>query len=115
MNKKEFRRSPRRKMPEIITVSDAMTEEVVGRIDNLSIGGLLLMIGKPMVEDALYQFRFRLPGADSIDVEAGVHLLWIDRASSPGQSWAGFRFIALSEDLRERLLAWIDAPGAEYE
>lgn len=114
MSSKEHRRSPRRKVTETVLVNDVMTEEVAGRIGNLSEGGMLLLASVPLTEDALYQFRFRLPG-EPVDVEVGAHLLWSDRASSPGQSWAGFRFISMSDAHRDRLQAWIDAPGASYD
>jgi hypothetical protein len=115
MSSKEHRRSPRRKVAETVPVSDVMTEEVVGRIGNLSGGGMLLMASAPLTEDALYQFRFRLPGTDGSDIEVGAHLLWVDRASSPGQSWAGFRFISLTDAHRAYLQAWVDTPGSHYD
>lgn len=115
MTSKEHRRTPRRRVPETVHVSNVMTEEIVGRLGNLSIGGLLLIASAPLVEDALYQFRFRLPGGEGLDIEAGAHLLWMDRASSPGQSWAGFRFISIPDDQRAQLRNWIDTPGAEYD
>jgi len=113
----EFRRARRRKVNDTIVVTDAMTDGVVGRIGNLSETGMLLIASAPLVEDALYQFRFALPdesGAES-PVELGMHLLWLDRASAPGQAWTGFRFIALSEEQAGRLRHWIDAPGSQYE
>jgi hypothetical protein len=115
MSSKEYRRSPRRKVDETVLVSDVMTEEIVGRVGNLSEGGMLLMASVPLTDDALYQFRFRLPGSDGADVEVGAHLLWLDRASSPGQSWVGFRFISLTDTHRESLQGWVDAPGAHYD
>jgi hypothetical protein len=115
MTKKEYRRSPRRKVSETVLVSDVMTDEVVGRIGNVSEGGLLLIANASLNEDALYQFRFRLPGLNDTDFEVGTHLLWLDRGTALGQSWAGFRFIAMSEEQRDRLIAWIDSPGAEYD
>jgi hypothetical protein len=113
----EFRRARRRKAPDTILVMDAMTERVVGRIGNLSQTGMLLMAGAPLVDDALYQFRFTLPGeaGGETAVEIGAHLLWVDQASAPGQAWAGFRFIGLSEQQAAPLRAWIDAPGSRYE
>lgn len=114
MSSKEHRRSPRRIVDGTVLVSDVMTEEVAGRIGNLSEGGMLLMASVPLTEDALYQFRFRLPG-EAGDIEVGAHLLWSDRASSPGQSWAGFRFISLSDAHRDRLQNWVGAPGANYD
>ena len=114
MSKREHRRSPRRKIAETVRVADTMTEEIVGRLGNLSEGGMLLVASASLVEDALYQFRFRLPG-EAGDIEVGAHLLWFDRASSPGQSWAGFRFISLSDAHRDRLHNWVGAPGAHYD
>lgn len=115
MTAREHRRSPRRKVAETVRVADVMTEEIVGRVGNLSEGGMLLIASVPLSEDALYQFRFRLPGDGATDIEAGMHLLWLDRASSPGQSWAGFRFISMSDAHRDALHAWVEAPGAHYD
>lgn len=112
----EFRRAKRRKAPENILVTDTMTERVIGRIGNMSQTGLLLIASEPLVDDALYQFRFILPGeGDGIAVDVGAHLLWLDSASAPGQAWAGFRFIAVPESHARRMHAWIEAPGSHYE
>lgn len=113
----EFRRARRRKAADTILVSDAMTERVAGRVGNISETGMLLMASDTLVEDALYQFRFQLPDERGVEsaVEIGAHLLWIDHASAPGQSWAGFRFIGLNPSNTARLRAWIDAPGGQYE
>lgn len=112
----EFRRSRRRKIPNTIVVIDCMTERVVGRLGNLSETGMLLIAGTPLVDDALYQFRFPLPAGQGSDagLEVGAHLLWQDRASAPGQAWAGFRFIAIPPEQAERLREWIDAPGGQF-
>lgn len=115
MSTREHRRSPRRKVTDTILVSDTMTEDVVGRIGNLSDGGMLLMANMSLNDDALYQFRFRLPGIAGAELEVGAHLLWCDRASTPGQFWAGFRFISMTDEHRDRLHDWVDAPGAAYD
>lgn len=115
MSTREHRRSPRRKVSETILVSDVMTDEVAGRIGNLSEGGMLLIANVPLNDDALYQFRFRLGGADAPEIEVGAHLLWAEQARSAGQTWGGFRFIAMSDAHRDRLNAWVDAPDAQYD
>ncbi len=113
----EFRRARRRKVLDRILVTDTMTDIVVGSIGNLSETGILLLASKPLVEDALYQLRFYLPNLQTRvgDFEVGAHLLWQDRASAPGQSWCGFRFIAVPPDQGEALRKWIDSPGGQYE
>lgn len=111
----EFRRKPRRHPAEPIMVIDAMTGTSVGRIGNLSESGLLLIATEPMREDALYQFQFRLPGADGSEAsfEVGAHLLWHDEDSAPGMAWTGFRFIAIPEAQAERLRSWIAATAQQ--
>lgn len=114
----EFRRAKRRKAPDNILVTDTMTERVIGRIGNLSRTGMLLIASEPLTDDALYQVRFSLPGAgdgDELAIDLGAHLLWLDTASAPGQSWAGFRFIAVPDAQAQRMHAWIEAPGSHYE
>lgn len=113
----EFRRARRRKVSDTILVTDAMTDSVVGRISNLSETGMLLITSVPLVEDALYQFRFHLHdarGRESV-FEVGSHLLWTDHASAPGQSWTGLRFIAIPPEQTGHLRQWIDAPGGQFE
>lgn len=112
----EFRRTRRRRAHDTIPVTDAMTGEVVGHIGNLSEAGMLLIANRPLVNDALYQFRFRLDadGSQPAWVELGMHLLWSDHASAPGQHWAGFRFIGLSDRQLRQLRTWVNRPGGHY-
>ena len=112
----EFRRARRRKVSDTVLVTDSMTDSVVGRLGNLSETGMMMIASGPLVEDALYQLRFRLydpRGRDQV-LEVGAHLLWLDQASAPGQSWTGFRFIAVPPEQAEQLRQWIEAPGGQY-
>jgi PilZ domain-containing protein len=113
----EFRRAKRRKVSDTILVTDAMTDSVIGRLGNVSETGMLMMASAPLVEDALYQLRFRLHDVRMRDIgmEVGAHLLWLDRASAPGQAWTGFRFIAIPTDQATQLRQWIESPGGQYE
>src|SRR3546814_8966613 len=79
----EFRRARRRKAADTILVTDTMTERVIGHVGNLSESGMLLIANETLVDDALYQLQFALPGdkAQPETVEVGAHLLWMDRAS----------------------------------
>ena len=112
---KEFRRSRRRQVAEIIHVTDSMTDLVIGHIGNVSETGMLVMSNAPLVPDALYQLRFALPDRGGRTMfEVGTHLLWRDQASAPGQAWTGFRFITMSDVQMQQLRHWIDAPGSQY-
>ena len=114
---RESRRATRRAMSGTVLVTDTMTEDVIGRIGNLSASGVLLIASKPLTDDALYQFRFPLPDAGGRDAECefGAHQLWQEEAGMPGLYWVGLRFIAIPDDQAERLQRWINSPGGVFE
>ena len=113
----EYRRAKRKRAQETIEVVDTMTEQVIGRIGNISESGMMMLAHVQLTEDALFQFRFGLPDGSSRgrQIEVGSHQLWSDAASQPGQFWAGFRFIDISPEDAAQLHAWIEQPGGEYE
>lgn len=107
----DYRRAPRQPTSDLIEVVDTMTDRVVGRIGNLSETGMLVISSGSLVEDALYQLRFQLPGGADNDnddaIEVGAHLLWQNLASAPGQAWSGFRFITMPDVAQARLRTWL--------
>ncbi len=111
---KEFRRARRRHVPEPITVTDLMTEQAIGRLGNVSESGMLLIASAPVVEDALYQLRFHIRDnrGRETPIEVGAHLLWAAEANTPGQSFAGLRFLTIDKEPLEALRAWVNAPDA---
>ncbi len=113
---REFRRARRRNLPQPVPVFDLMTEQMVGRLGNLSESGMLLVASSPMVEDALYQLRFHLRDAHGHDapIDVGAHVVWCAQANTPGQSFAGLRFLTVERDALERLRQWVNA-GPEAE
>ena len=112
----EHRRAKRRKLGYNVEVIDTMTEQTIGRIANLSETGMLTVLHAPLLNDALYQLRIRLP--DSLGVERnmdiGAHELWADEAAAPGQVWTGFRFIDIAPSDLEFIREWVEAPGSQY-
>lgn len=111
----DTRRQPRRRVPDNVAVVDSMTDQMVGRLGNISETGMLLVASAPMVDDALYQLRFELgDGGRVVTIEAGSHVLWQDDASAPGQSWCGLRFINLPDTQRQALRDWLGQPGGSY-
>lgn len=111
----ESRRASRRRLDQVVSVHDTVTEEVIGRLINLSETGMSMIAHRPIVDDALYQLRFSLPDANHLPqaIDVGAHELWATQAAAPGQVWVGFRFIALSTAHLARIRDWVNAPGAE--
>jgi hypothetical protein len=112
----EFRRAKRRKVGYNVEIVDLMTEEVIGRLSNLSETGMLVIARQRQANDALYQFRLRLPDAGGVErtIDVGAHELWADDAAAPGQIWTGFRFIDIAPGDVQFLRDWVDAPGSTY-
>ncbi len=114
----EHRRKHRRNPNHMVGVLDVMTEALVGRIGNLSETGMLIQADHILVDDGLYQFRFALHDHDGSRhaYEVGAHHLWSQAASTPEQSWVGFRFIDISPDDAQRLRDWVHVDGkADYD
>lgn len=113
----ESRRAKRKQVREAIEVFDSMTELSVGRIGNLSETGMMLMAAAPLMEDALYQFRFTLGGNPlrQRTLEVGVHQLWSEPSHVPGQYWSGFRLVDIAPEDASHLHAWVEAPGSQYD
>lgn len=109
----EHRRNHRLAINHMVEVSNAITEQVIGRIGNVSADGLMLIGHRPIRDDALYQFSFTFPpdrpGARRIEI--GVHEQWNEPASVHGQYWAGFRIIDIAADDRTTLVQWLQRQG----
>ncbi len=116
MNTTAYRRAKRRKASYDIAVVDVMREETIGKIGNLSETGMLLILGRTLNSDALYQLHFKLPDSNGkiLDVDVGAHELWSEEASAPGQIWTGLRFIDVSPQSIENIRTWVEQPGSHY-
>lgn len=112
----EYRRAKRRKVGLNIEVIDTMTDEGIGRLSNLSESGMLMILNRPMCNDALYQLRISLASERDGNraIEVGAHELWADDSSASGQVWTGFRFIDISPADLAFIRDWVDAPGSQY-
>lgn len=106
----EHRRSPRKPPGVVIHVTNSLTGEVIGRLGNLSIEGMMLVANRPIADDALYQLQFNLPDEHGRlhPIEIGVHEQWSESASVPGQHWVGFRIIDIGPDDADMLREWLN-------
>lgn len=108
MNTTDYRNAIRRDLKGSFEVTDSMTGLRIGHLIDLSGTGLQVATSTPLMQDALYQWRFPLPanhGRELVEVECGIHVLWVS-AETPGEYTAGGRFIQISRDARDRILAW---------
>jgi hypothetical protein len=104
----EERRSERIPVREHLLVIDTMSGAPLGRVGNLSEGGMMLITDAALPEDALFQLRFPL-GENGPMLDLGAQAMWVEAARSAGSWWAGFRIIDIAESDQQRLDAWLQA------
>ncbi|RMH93306.1 PilZ domain-containing protein [Lysobacter pythonis] len=103
----EYRNAARHPVRGQAEVIDTMTETCAGVLRDLSSTGMQILSSTPLLPDALYQWRFALPGGDQ-SFECGVQVLWVDTGTA-GEHAAGARFIQIAPAYRESLRRWCEA------
>ncbi len=106
------RRAERKRASFTALVTDVISGEPIGHLGNLSSTGLLLISAQAPRSEALYQVSLTLPSAgraliQSQPIEAGIQEQWHEPAASPGQIWAGYRIVAISDADAARLDGWL--------
>lgn len=104
--RKAQRFAPQTPMP----VVDAMSADLIGFVMDLSAGGMKLMAGKPLVDDALYQVQFELH-PDKVErepIEAGVQVV-SQRKNADGSAVVGLRFIHVPGLQAIQIGKWLQA------
>jgi hypothetical protein len=105
---REARRSRRQRLPGSPPVYDVLAERVLGRVIDMSAGGLKLLLAEPLVEDTLYQVRFELAMGDGrrVPIVAGIQVL-DSRLDEDGLLGTGARFIHLEGAHARQLVQWL--------
>lgn len=107
---KEARRAMRFAPLTPMPVIDAMSSDLMGFVMDLSAGGMKLMAGEPLADDALYQVQFELrPDEEHREpIEAGVQVV-SQRRNSDGSSVVGLRFIHLQGPQARQIGQWLQS------
>jgi long-subunit fatty acid transport protein len=105
------RREKRRNPASSILLINSMTGVSMGRIGNLSVGGLMLISSELLTEGALYQVQFQLasPQIGTRSIELGFQCLWSAPASTPRTFWSGCQTIDLSPDCERAIRGWVES------
>jgi hypothetical protein len=106
------RRAERKRASSSAIVTDVISGLPIGHLGNLSSTGMLLISAQVPRSEAIYQVSMNLPGpgrmlAQSAPIEVGIQEQWHEAAASPGQIWAGYRIVAISDADAARLDGWL--------
>lgn len=104
----EQRHDERWSVDGIVQATDALTGAPLGRLGNLSRGGLMLMMAEAVAPDTLYQLSMELPDGYSRHIlNLGVRASWTEPAHTSRQYWTGFRIIDISDEDQGWLDTWV--------
>jgi len=106
------RRAERKRATFTAIVTDVISGLPIGHLGNLSSTGMLLISSHAPRSEALYQVSIPLPASgrlltQSQPIEVGIQEQWHEPAASPGQIWAGYRIVAISDIDGTRLESWL--------
>jgi c-di-GMP-binding flagellar brake protein YcgR len=106
----DARRTSRHAPATPMAVVDAMSSDLMGFVMDLSGGGMKLMAGVPLVDDALYQVQFELAldEAHRAPIEAGMQVV-SQRRNDDGSAVVGLRFIHLPGSHARQLAQWLQS------
>lgn len=92
-------------------VRNAVDDEPIGIIGNLSIGGMMLIASQQFYPNGILQLDIDVPEeANTGPISMGVKILWCIPANSPDEFWAGLETLDISKDSHaalERLLDYL--------
>ena len=102
----EQRQYPRLPISNDLPVTDTNSGKVLGRMVNLSAGGMMLYVNNRVASHSVFQISFYLPegSASGNPVKMGVESLWCSVSDNPNGFWVGFHVIDISEDDKQRLI-----------
>ena len=96
----------------VIQATNAMNEETLGTLANISLGGFLLTSQHNNVPDgAVFQMILeeQSDGGERLNINLGATCLWHSDATSPGYYWCGFQIIDISPEDEKKLKSYIDS------
>jgi hypothetical protein len=105
----EQRRAPRKRPDYSVLVTDAINGQPLGNLGNLSSNGMLLIGHRVPRNEAIYQVTLPLLRHDGSlsSIEIGIQEQWHEPAATPGQTWAGYRIIAIGTTEATQLEHWL--------
>lgn len=103
---REQRQLQRYQVTDVIEVFDVFAECPLGRLVDISLGGLMLSSPGAIPLNQIFQTSIDLPGGATLQV--GVESLWSRPSADGAQVWTGFQLISVSDQDRavlKRLIA----------
>jgi hypothetical protein len=99
------RKYPRRGVKETCYLIDTDREVSIGRVINLSLGGMLVWCGQPIEDLTFFNCRLALPcqGEEPAVITFGARSMWSEQDVAFDTWEIGFKFLSMSRHDKELL------------
>jgi len=91
------RNRPRKNTPHHVKVLDQVTDEILGRVVDVTADGLMLVVPERIEPGRQFNFRIILPRIVSgkMDIEVSAEAIWCKPDTNPDFFKVGFKFLNL--------------------
>jgi hypothetical protein len=109
---KDNRKQPRQRVRETCYLIDTDREVSIGRVVNLSLGGMLVWCDQPIEDLIFFNCRLALPrqGEEPAVITFGARSMWCEQDAAFDTWEVGFKFLSLTrydkELLSKYMLEW---------
>jgi c-di-GMP-binding flagellar brake protein YcgR len=106
---KDNRKQPRKRVKETCYLIDTDREVSLGRVMNLSLGGMLAWCDQPIEDLTFFWCRLALPnkGEEPTVITFGARSMWCEQDVA-FETWeVGFKFLSMSEKDKEFLSKYL--------
>lgn len=102
----------RRQTDSFLGVYDRASEELVGRLVDMTTDGVKLLSGQPLEANAEFQFKMDLPVEmkGSKDITFDAVSIWSKQDNVSHEYYTGFQILGLSSKEKQKIEQLIDGP-----
>ncbi len=106
----ERRKYARKRTSKLLEVVDVNTNELLGSVVDISLGGVMLICNREIEDNAVFQVALTIPkdydGASQI--EFGAEVLWAEISGHANQFWVGMHIIDISSEAESQYEAFVE-------
>ncbi len=106
----ERRKHPRKRTSKLLQIVDVNTNELLGNVVDISLGGVMLICNRAIDDNSVFQVALNVPedynGAGQI--EFGAEVLWAESSGDSNQFWVGMHIIDISSDAVSRFEGFVE-------
>ena len=106
----ERRKHTRKRTSKLLQVVDINTNELLGNVVDISIGGVMLISNREIEDNSVFQLALNIPkDCDGTgQIEFGAEVLWTEMSDDSNHFWVGMHIIDISTEAGSKYEAFVE-------